>query len=180
MIVNQNNRSGRVFLGPAVFLRSNSRDGHGGGAINGFIRVENDTTLVNAIYKDSLVNTARRDSFVLRADAITLLETLTGVEYEILPNVPNSYSLSQNYPNPFNPTTKIQIGLPVAENVQLTIYDILGREVRTLINEKYDAGAYSVQWDGRNNFGTQVATGMYIYRIHAGNFVSTKKMLLMK
>ncbi|MEI7907481.1 MAG: hypothetical protein WCI84_09025, partial [Bacteroidota bacterium] len=126
VIASQNNRSGRLFLGNAVFLRSNSRDGHGGGAINGYIRVENDTNLVNLVYKDSLVNTAKKDSLVLRADAIILLETLTGVEYTVLPNVPNSYSLSQNYPNPFNPTTKIQFGLPLAENVQLTIYDILG------------------------------------------------------
>ena len=142
--------------------------------------MENDTNLVNLVYKDSLVNTAKKDSFVLRADAIILLETLTGVEYTVLPNVPNSYSLSQNYPNPFNPTTKIQFGLPLAENVQLTIYDILGREIRTLVNERYEAGSYSVQWDGKNNAGKYIASGMYLYRIHAGNFVSTKKMMMMK
>jgi hypothetical protein len=179
-VITQNGRSGRAFLGAAVFLRSNSRDGHGGGAINGYVRVDNDTLLVNAYYKDSLINRAKQDSFVLRADAIILQETLTGVEYRILPNVPNVYSLSQNYPNPFNPTTKINFGLPQADEVQLTIYDVLGREVRTLVNERYDAGAYSVQWDGKNNVGRQVATGMYIYRLHAGTFVSTKKMLFVK
>ena len=97
-----------------------------------------------------------------------------------MPNVPVQYSLSQNYPNPFNPTTKIQFGLPVAENVQIKIYDVLGREVRSLVHEQYDAGLYSVQWDGKNNNGVQVATGMYIYHLRAGQFVQSKKMLLMK
>ncbi len=182
VMVNQNNRGDMVFLGNALFLRSNSRDAHGGSAIVGHIRLENDTALVSAYYKDSLVNVAKRDSFVIRADAIILFESnvLTSAAYEVLPNVPNTYSLSQNYPNPFNPATKIQFGLPKAENVELKIYDILGREVRTLINETYNAGVYTVTWDGKNNFGSNVASGMYIYSVRAGQFVQTKKMLLMK
>lgn len=181
VIVNQNNRGDLVFLGNHLFLRSNNRDAHGGTAINGYIRLENDTALVSDFYKDT-INIAKRDSFVLRADAIILFESnvLTNVAQQILSNIPDNYSLSQNYPNPFNPTTKIQFGLPLSENVDLKIYDILGREVRSLVNERYDAGMYSVQWDGRNNYGQQVATGMYIYHIRAGQFVQTKKMLLMK
>lgn len=180
--VNQNGRgSDRVFLGTALFLRSNGSDSHGSGAINGFIRLENDTNLVSDYYKDSLINRARQDSFIVRADAIILQEAvLTGVEHEVLPNIPNNYSLSQNYPNPFNPTTTIRFGLPLSENVQLKIYDILGREVRTLVNERYDAGAYNIQWDGKNSNGRQVSTGMYIYQIRAGQFVQTRKMLLLK
>ncbi|MFA5832821.1 MAG: T9SS type A sorting domain-containing protein [Bacteroidota bacterium] len=181
--INQNNRGAdRVFLGRSVFLRSNSRDAHGTGAINGYIRLENDTALVSEYYKDSLVNRARKDSFVVRADAIILQEAtlVVGVEYEVLPDVPNTYSLSQNYPNPFNPTTKIQFGVPMTGNVELRIYDVLGREVRRLVNEQYDAGMYSVQWDGKNSLGKQVSTGMYIYQIRAGQFVQTKKMLLLK
>ncbi len=181
--IDQNNRtSDRVFLGTAVFLRSNSRDAHGSGAINGYIRLENDTNLVSAYYKDSLVNRAKQDSFVVRADAIIIQEAanILGVEYEFLPNIPSAFSLSQNYPNPFNPTTKIQFGLPLRENVQITIYDVLGREIRQLVKESYDAGLYSVQWDGKNSAGKQVATGMYVYQIRAGQFVQTKKMLLMK
>ncbi len=180
VVLNQNNRGDRVFLGAAVFLRSNSRDAHGGGAINGFIRLENDTNLVSAYYKDSLVNRARRDSFVIRADAIILQESLTGVEYEVLPNVPTQYDLSQNFPNPFNPSTRIRFDLPNSENVQLRVYDILGREVRTLVNERYDGGSYMVTWDGKNDYGRQVATGVYIYQLRAGNFISTKKMLMLK
>lgn len=180
-IVNQLNRtSGTVFLGTTVFLRSDTRDAHGSGAITGFIRLENDTNLVNEYYKDSLVNRARQDSFLVRADAIILRESLTGVEYEVLPNIPNKYDLSQNFPNPFNPTTRIRFDLPNAENVELAVYDILGREVRKLVNDYHNAGSYTITWDGRNNFGSPVATGMYIYRLRAGSFVSTKKMLLMK
>ncbi|MBI2427664.1 MAG: T9SS type A sorting domain-containing protein [Ignavibacteriales bacterium] len=181
--INQNNRgSDRVLLGRAAFLRSNTRDAHGSGAINGYIRLENDTALVSLYYKDSLINRARQDSFFIRADAIILQEVAnpTGVEYEVLPNIPSTFSLSQNFPNPFNPTTKIQFGLPLAGKVQMTIYDILGREIRKLVNEQYDAGMYSVQWDGKNNLGKQVATGMYIYQIRAGQYVQTKKMLLVK
>jgi hypothetical protein len=181
-VMNQNNRGSLLFLGNHVFLRSNNRDAHGGSAINGYIRLENDTALVNAYYKDSLVNVAKRDTFVLRADAIILFEAniITGVGYEVLPTIPTEYSLSQNYPNPFNPTTKIEFALPASEFVQLKIYDVLGREVRSLISDQYNAGAYSVQWDGRNNLGSQVATGMYVYQLRAGQFNQTKKMMLMK
>lgn len=179
-VLNQNGRGERVFLGNAVFLRSGTRDAHGGGAINGFIRLENDTTLVSEYYKDSLVNRARRDTFVLRADAIILEETLTGVGYEIYPNVPSTYNLTQNFPNPFNPVTKIGFDLPEAVNVELSIYDILGRQVRNLINQQYDQGSYAVTWDGKNNAGARVASGVYIYRLQAGNFIATKKMVMMK
>ncbi len=181
VVVNQNNRgSDRVFLGAAVFLRSGTRDAHGAGAINGYIRVENDTTLVNAYYADSLVNRARQDSSLIRADAIILQETLTGVEYEIMPNIPSKFDLSQNFPNPFNPTTRIRFDLPNSVNVQLRIFDILGREVRSLINERHDAGSYTVTWDGKNNMGRQVSSGVYIYHLKAGEFTSSKKMVMMK
>ncbi|NUN70632.1 MAG: choice-of-anchor D domain-containing protein, partial [Bacteroidetes bacterium] len=181
-VINQNNRGDLVFLGNHVFLRSNNRDAHGGAAINGYIRLENDTALVNAYYKDSLVNVAKRDTFVLRADAIILFETniITGVGYEVMPTIPTEYALSQNYPNPFNPSTRIEFALPAAENVSLKIYDILGREVRSLINDQYNPGRYDITWDGKNNLGSQVSTGMYIYHLRAGQFSQTKKMMLMK
>nr|MBP9211893.1 T9SS type A sorting domain-containing protein [Bacteroidota bacterium] len=148
----------------------------------GYIRLENDTALVNAYYQDSLVNVAKRDTFVLRADAIILFEAniVTGVGYEVMPSVPTDYALSQNYPNPFNPSTRIAFALPMAENVSLKIYDVLGREVRSLVNDQYNAGRYDITWDGKNNNGTQVATGMYIYHLRAGQFSQTKKMMLMK
>jgi hypothetical protein len=86
-----------------------------------------------------------------------------------------SYALSQNYPNPFNPTTTIQYVLANAGNVSLKVYDILGREVATLINGRQDAGEYTVQFNAAN-----LASGIYFYRLQAGNFVQTRKMMLVK
>jgi len=94
--------------------------------------------------------------------------------------LPQEYTLSQNYPNPFNPTTTISFTLPKQNTVSLKIYDILGREVRTLLNSEQTAGVHKVTWDGKNNFGTKVASGTYLYRIVAGDFVQSKKMILLK
>jgi hypothetical protein len=94
------------------------------------------------------------------------------VDYTVVPTV---FSLSQNYPNPFNPTTTIQFGIPKDVKVTLKIYDALGSEVETIVNEEMEPGYYKYQWNGVN-----VASGVYFYRITAGNFVSTKKLMLLK
>ena len=96
------------------------------------------------------------------------------------PEIPKSFSLAQNYPNPFNPSTTIKYDLPVQSRVLLRIYDVLGREVRTLVDGPEVAGSKSVQWDGKNGSGTQVATGMYIYKLEAGKFTRSLKMLFLK
>lgn len=107
-----------------------------------------------------------------------------GVNYhplsnEVVVGVPSVYALSQNYPNPFNPTTKIDFELPYDGKVSVLLYDISGREVAKLVNEVKTAGYYTVQFNGAN-----LASGMYFYRINAEgnsqNFVSTKKMVLIK
>lgn len=95
-------------------------------------------------------------------------------------NVPESFSLSQNYPNPFNPSTVIKYALPQAAHVTLKIYNMLGQEVATIVNQQADKGFYKVTWDGRTSAGSYAASGVYIYRIVAGNFVQTKKMNLLK
>jgi hypothetical protein len=89
--------------------------------------------------------------------------------------IPGHFVLYQNYPNPFNPYTVISYQLPLTNNVQLIIYDILGREVKTLVNEKQNAGSYQIEFDGSN-----YPSGIYFYRIEAGNFVESKKMMLVK
>ena len=94
--------------------------------------------------------------------------------------IPDGYNLVQNYPNPFNPTTKIDYGLPEASNVRLIIYDILGREVTTLVNGVQEPGYKSITWNGTNAFGKNVGAGMYFYLIQAGEFRQTKKMVLLK
>ncbi|MEW6195935.1 MAG: fibronectin type III domain-containing protein [Bacteroidota bacterium] len=94
--------------------------------------------------------------------------------------IPTEYNLEQNYPNPFNPTTRITYSLPENSFVSLKIYDILGREVSTLVNSEVIAGTHSVEWNGTDDYGNKVASGTYIYRIITGNFSSTKKMILIK
>ncbi len=104
--------------------------------------------------------------------------TATGISREN--NIPLTYSLYQNYPNPFNPSTIIRYELPKSGNVQINIYDALGKEVRLLIDEEQNAGTYNILWDGNNNYGQRVSSGIYFYRIVTGSFVQTKKMILMK
>mgnify|MGYP001947857664 CR=1 FL=1 len=95
-------------------------------------------------------------------------------------DIPVEFALRQNYPNPFNPTTMIEFDLPEAADVSLVIYDITGRQIRTLVSEAVDAGYKGITWNGRDNMGNGVATGMYIYRLQAGDFVDVKKMTFMK
>ncbi len=93
---------------------------------------------------------------------------------------PSEFVLYQNYPNPFNPTTTIKYAVPKNEKISLKIYDVLGREVKTLVNSVKAPGIYSVTWNGSNNSGSKVASGIYFYRLKAGNFVNVKKMILLK
>ena len=94
--------------------------------------------------------------------------------------IPQVFALQQNYPNPFNPATNIAFDLPVGNWVTLTVYDLLGREVKTLVNEQKTPGRYLVKWDGTNSAGIPAASGVYLYRLKAGEFVQTRKMLLMR
>ncbi|GEM_PF-3057488 len=94
--------------------------------------------------------------------------------------MPDKFALYQNYPNPFNPVTTIRYDLPVASHVRLVIYDILGREVIQLVNAPLYSGRHSVQWNGRDKYGKEVAGGVYIYRIETNNFVTAKKLVLLK
>ncbi len=93
---------------------------------------------------------------------------------------PEQYRLAQNYPNPFNPSTKIRYALPESVPVRLAVYDIRGRQVRTLINARQTAGQHAVTWDGKNMEGRQVSTGIYFYRLTAGEYTRMRKMLLVR
>lgn len=94
--------------------------------------------------------------------------------------IPETYELGQNYPNPFNPTTTINITLPVLSDVRLTVYDVLGKEVKTFFYEHVPAGTHQIVWDGKNQVGGSVASGVYYYRAHAGTWVQTKSMILLR
>ena len=124
----------------------------------------NDPIRINlTIYSDNL------PYWIEEIDYITNLETNEGYP------IPLYFSLSQNYPNPFNPSTNIEFTLPRSEFVELTVYNILGEEVSTLISKKLNAGNHTYTFDGKN-----LASGFYYYRLEAGNFVQTRKMLYLK
>lgn len=113
---------------------------------------------------------------VLEADESTGLRPV-----DITVVTPDDYQLEQNYPNPFNPATTIRFALPLNKEISLKVYDMLGREVKTLIgNQELAKGSYEVEWDGTNDFGKQVASGTYIATLKYGNFSKSIKMSLLK
>jgi len=94
--------------------------------------------------------------------------------------LPHAFNLYNNYPNPFNPVTTLRYDLPEDALVNITIYDIMGRIVRTLINSQQNAGFKSIQWNATNDAGSPLSAGLYLYKIQADNFVQTRKMVLLK
>ena len=125
--------------------------------------------------RDSMVEvTSENGALTLGVNASAAVLSING---ELLPEV---FSLHQNYPNPFNPVTKLRYDLPENGHVNITIYDMLGREVKTLINQTQDAGYRSVIWDATNDYGKPISAGIYLYQIQAGEYMRTKKMVLLK
>ena len=120
------------------------------------------------------ITTDERDTVGVQ---LTVEDATVGLDQISIPIV---YHLAQNYPNPFNPITTLDYGLPEVSNVKLVIYDILGREVTTLVNGVQDAGHKSMIWHGTDAFGKNVGAGMYFYLIQAGEFRQVKKMVLLK
>jgi hypothetical protein len=99
--------------------------------------------------------------------------------------IPTAYYLNQNYPNPFNPSTMINYSVPKTSFITIKVYDILGREITTLVNEEKKSGNYNVEFSARGGSvfggnGSNLSSGIYFYRMQAGNFVETKKLILMK
>ena len=94
--------------------------------------------------------------------------------------IPLEYSLSNNYPNPFNPSTTISYGLPRQSDLTLIIYNIMGQEIMRWDESNVQPGYYQKTWNGRNKFGISVSSGVYYYKIIVGDFVQTKKMVLLK
>ena len=142
------------------------------GTFGGPIQLQLDA---NNFYGATASDQMYMDDYYWRADTVIY----TGID-DVELGIPQEYAIYQNYPNPFNPTTTIKYDLKQTGDVSLKIYNILGQEVRTLVNTRQEAGYKSVVWDGLNNYGARVASGVYIYRIEAGEFVKAKKMILMK
>ena len=116
--------------------------------------------------------TVYMDQLEIKKNGVTDIQTDT--------EIPNDYELSQNYPNPFNPSTMINYSIPNSSLVFIMIYDLLGREVKTLINSEQNAGNYQVQWNGDNNYGSKVSSGTYFYSIRSSDFHQVRKMILLK
>jgi hypothetical protein len=111
------------------------------------------------------------------AVAVVDIQGTLGIEDDLLPL---AFALYQNYPNPFNPTTIITYDLPEAARVELVIYDVLGQRIATMKNGRQETGSYQVRWNGTNDSGAPVSTGLYFYRLNAGTNSATKKMIFMK
>ena len=108
------------------------------------------------------------------------VDMLHHAEIGDLKPLPDRFNLDQNMPNPFNPSTAIGYQLPEAGMVRLAIYNLLGQQVRVLVNETKEAGSFTATWDGADSMGRRVASGIYLYRIHAGEFSASRRMLLLK
>ena len=108
------------------------------------------------------------------------LNTIGDIVLEKPIALPDDFGLNQNYPNPFNPTTTIKYALPKSVHVDLTIYNILGQRIKTIVSDVQRAGYKKLTWDGTNDTNVKVASGIYIYRLKAGDFVSQKKMVFLK
>jgi uncharacterized Ntn-hydrolase superfamily protein len=161
----------------------------GTSSISAFIRVARPQDTTGTYYLDLNVNNVPFG--VEPIDSLQVLydiwsSTITGSS-EILNTLPGKIVLFPNYPNPFNPSTTIRYQLPTAAKVVLTIYNLLGQEVNTLVRQRQPAGYYEIEWDGRDNPGNPAPSGVYIYRIRVfaspgegPTFIQTRKMLLLK
>ncbi len=136
------------------------------------------TAVSNSITNQSTVDTLfihfQSDDFVWGTVQKYVWKDITDIK-EIKSNLPKEFSLSQNYPNPFNPSTRIRFDIPKTSFVRLAVYDILGREVAVLVNKEMKPGCYEATFDGK-----ELASGIYLYRIQATDFIKTRKMIITK
>ena len=115
------------------------------------------------------------DAFVAK-----IADNGTSVDEIKSPTIPDGFRLSQNYPNPFNPQTQFELSLPHASHVKVEIFNVLGQQVTTLVDKRLPAGSYRITWDGKDDVGQEVSSGVYLYRLTADEFVHSRKMLLLK
>ncbi len=167
LFVSANHAPGRLDLG-AVKV-----DGHG---------VSGDGKLVELIFK---TNGAALSGDFRVSEGVLIgldgaIDRLTYVDFERLSSLPGEYKLDQNVPNPFNPSTVIGYRIPEAGPVRLAIYNLLGQEVRVLVDLYMEAGSFAATWDGKDEMGRQVSSGIYLYRIQAGDFLASRRMMFLK
>ncbi|MFT5365597.1 MAG: hypothetical protein ACI8V2_000537 [Candidatus Latescibacterota bacterium] len=144
--------------------------------------IQNQGTLLNLTFQiiDPEAISGIEISNVLIADAKGNINAVHGARLADLNLVPSEFALRQNHPNPFNPETQIGYQLPEPGDVSLTIYSLLGQQIRQLVNAPQAAGIYQISWDGQDALGRSVASGLYFYHLKAGQFSQTKMMILLK
>jgi len=136
-------------------------------------------TTVDFQLQNITANDASGNTFALSAEVSSFV---TEVASGLTPNspIPEDFALLQNYPNPFNPETTIQYQIPKRSDVKLFIFNLLGQRVATLVDETQSMGVYSVQWDGKDDTGKEVASGVYLYRLQTNQFMQLKKLALLR
>ncbi len=142
------------------------QDGLGGMFVNKNMLTENSASITNQFARELYIYSS----------------TINDVKKET--ELPTRFGLDQNYPNPFNPSTKIKFSIPVQSNVEISVFDVLGRKIRTLVSEVLEASVYSVEWNGKNNSEAMAASGIYYIKMTANSannsFTETRKVVLMK
>jgi subtilisin-like proprotein convertase family protein len=174
-IISQVGAGGDNFIGTLLNDSASTPIGSGVAPFTGSFAPSGALNAFNGLaVNGSWVDMASGDSGVLKAWCLQLVyQTLVGGVQSV--EIPNYFSLAQNYPNPFNPNTSIKFSVPSAEIVTLKVYDILGKEVAVLVNELKQPGLHSVDFNA-----SRLASGIYFYRINAGEFTSVKRMILIK
>ncbi len=158
--------SGEYFKGIPIIVKAISKVG------NKFLNWSENNVIVstNSIY--TFTPNANTNIIANFQSSLTDVETQNELK--------NNFYLSQNFPNPFNPSTTISFGVQQKSNVRLEVFNTLGQLVRTVTNKYYSSGQYTITWDGKDNFGKKVNSGIYIYRIYTNNFIDSKRMILLK
>ncbi|UCH11023.1 MAG: T9SS type A sorting domain-containing protein [Fidelibacterota bacterium] len=139
------------------------------------------TTIVPSAVGRVLVGKTAAGNVSVQSGALVIaLLQESAVSISALSNPPLSYALRQNFPNPFNPHTTIQFAVPVANDVSIVVYDVLGREVVRLVNQYVQPGLHKVEWNSRDAYGRELPSGIYIVRMVTSDYVDTIKMMIMR
>ena len=166
-------------LGDEFMISSNQMGPFPEGLQVGLVNINKRKVLLNFLdHKEMIANNQNSvyDLKIIAGDK----EYVKSMSQEILSSIPEEFSLGQNYPNPFNPITQMGYSLPQSSKVVISIYNVLGQEIKSLVNKEQDYGYHSVSWDGTDRLGKSVASGVYFTQMRSGGFSQSKKMLLLK
>lgn len=188
---NINNEEHTVVIGliPMVYGENSDLEAGEGAIANLEFRIDSEDLEVLEVETTTMDKPSHELMFVYADEDANMKESkpeFPVVEIELakildkIDPLPTTFALRQNAPNPFNPSTRVDYDLPHATNVRMDIYNVLGQKVKTLVDGFQEAGFQSITWNGTNDNGSTVASGMYFYRIEADEFSETKKMMMLK